>query len=201
MTSDLKTMKEKSEIDRIITNDTILFFDMDGTLINTDYANFLSYKKAIHSVTNNGLELSYNPKVRFNRSFLKIALPNSNPTDYEKITQMKEEYYIDFLSETKLNEVIVEILFKYSKTNRTFLVTNCRKDRAFMTLNHFGLTDKFDKIFYRQFSDNNEKVNKFQNAISELGVPPNLVVAFEYEDIEIAHAKEAGIQIINPLII
>lgn len=201
MTSDLKTMKEKSEIDRIITNDTILFFDMDGTLINTDYANFLSYKKAIHSVTNNGLELSYNPKVRFNRSFLKIALPNLNPTDYEKITQKKEEYYIDFLSETKLNEVIAEILFKYSKTNRTFLVTNCRKDRAFMTLNHFGLTDKFDKIFYRQFSDNNNKVNKFQNAISELGVPPNLVVAFEYEDIEIAYAKEAGIEIINPLIV
>lgn len=201
MTSDLKTMKEKSEIDRIITNDTILFFDMDGTLINTDYANFLSYKKAIHSVTNNGLELSYNPKVRFNRSFLKIALPNLNPTDYEIITQKKEEYYIDFLSETKLNEVIAEILFKYSKTNRTFLVTNCRKDRAFMTLNHFGLTNKFDKIFYRQFSDNNEKVNKFQNAISELGVPPNLVVAFEYEDIEIAYAKEAGIEIINPLIV
>ncbi len=113
----------------------------------------------------------------------------------------KEEYYIDFLSETKLNEVIAEILFKYSKTNRTFLVTNCRKDIAFMTLNHFGLTDKFDKIFYRQFSDNNEKVNKFQNAISELGVPPNLVVAFEYEDIEIAYAKEAGIKIINPLIV
>ena len=201
MTSDLKTMKEKCEIYRIITNETILFFDMDGTLINTDYANFLSYKKAIHSVTNNGLELSYNPKVRFNRSFLKIALPNLNYADYEKITQKKEEYYIDFLSETKLNEVIAEILFKYSKTNRTFLVTNCRKDRAFMTLNHFGLTDKFDKIFYRQFSDDNEKVNKFQNAISELGVPPNLVVAFENEDIEIAYAKEAGIEIINPLIV
>jgi len=201
MTSDLKTMKEKREINRIITNDTILFFDMDGTLINTDYANFLSYKKAIHSVTNNGLELSYNPKVRFNRIFLKIALPNLNHIDYEKITQKKEEYYIDFLSETKLNEVIAEILFKYSKTNRTFLVTNCRKDRAFMTLNHFGLTDKFDKIFYRQFSDDNEKVNKFLNAISELGLPPNLVVAFENEDIEIAYAKEAGIEIINPLIV
>ena len=92
-----------------------IWFDMDGTLIDTDYANFLSYKKAIHSVTNNGLELSYNPKVRFNRSFLKIALPNLNHTDYDKITQTKEEYYIDFLSETKLNNVIAGILFKYSR--------------------------------------------------------------------------------------
>lgn len=191
-------MKIKHDFDTIINSDTVLFFDMDGTLINTDYANFLSYKKAIHSVTNNGLELSYNPKVRFNRSFLKIALPNLNHTDYEKITQKKEEYYINFLSETKLNEVIAGILFKYSKTNKTVLVSNCRKDRAITTLNHFGLTDKFSNIFFREFEDNDKKINKFQNAILKLGVPPNLVIAFENEESEITDAKKAGISIINP---
>ena len=84
-------MNTGHNFDTIINSDTVLFFDMDGTLINTDYANFLSYKKAIHSVTNNGLELSYNPKVRFNRRFLKIAIPNLNHSDYEKITQNKKE--------------------------------------------------------------------------------------------------------------
>lgn len=192
-------MNTKHDFDTIINSDTVLFFDMDGTLINTDYANFLSYKKAIHSVTNNGLELSYNPKVRFNRSFLKIALPNLNHTDYEKITQKKEEYYIDFLSETKLNDVIAGILFKYSKTNKTVLVSNCRKDRAITTLNHFGLTDKFSNIFFREFEDNDKKINKFQNAILRLGVPPNLIIAFENEESEIADAKKAGISIINPI--
>lgn len=192
-------MNTKHDFDTIINSDTVLFFDMDGTLINTDYANFLSYKKAIHSVTNNGLELSYNPKVRFNRSFLKIALPNLNHTDYEKITQKKEEYYIYFLSETKLNDVIAGILFKYSKTNKTVLVSNCRKDRAITTLNHFGLTDKFSNIFFREFEDNDKKINKFQNAILRLGVPPNLIIAFENEESEIADAKKAGISIINPI--
>lgn len=192
-------MNTKHDFDTIINSDTVLFFDMDGTLINTDYANFLSYKKAIHSVTNNGLELSYNPKVRFNRSVLKIALPNLNHTDYEKITQKKEEYYIDFLSETQLNEVIAGILFKYSKSNKTVLVSNCRKDRAIITLNHFGLTDKFSHIFFREFEDNDKKINKFQNAILRLGVPPNLIIAFENEESEIADAKKAGISIINPI--
>ena len=200
MDENLKEINAKHEFDMIINSDTVLFFDMDGTLIDTDYANFLSYKKAIHLVTNNGLELSYNHKNRFNRSYLKTVLPNITQVDYEKIIQKKEECYGEFLGETKLNEAIAEILFKYSKTNKTFLVTNCRKDRVFMTLNHFGLTDKFDKIFYRQFSANNKKVNKFQNAIKKLGVPPNLVVAFEYEEIEIAYAKAAGIEKINPLI-
>ena len=70
-----------------------------------------------------------------------------------------------------------------------------------MTLNHFGLTDKFDEIFYRQISNNNERINKFKNAIMKLGVPPKLIVVFESEEIEIAFAKEAGIEIINPIIV
>jgi hypothetical protein len=33
-----------------------------------------------------------------------------------------------------------------------------------------------------------------------LGVPPNIVIAFENEEIEIADAKSTGITIINPVI-
>lgn len=186
-------MKPKLEFNTIIKTDTILFFDLDGTLIDTDYANFLSYKKAIRSVTNNGLELSYNPQNRFNRSYLKIALPNLTQIDYERIIQKKEEYYVDFLTETKLNEDIAEILLKYSKTNQCFLVTNCRKDRALKTLDYFRLTEKFTKIYCREFDDNDKKINKFQKTLSILGVPPNIVIVFENEGTEISEAIEAGI--------
>jgi beta-phosphoglucomutase len=184
-----------------ITTDTIFFFDMDGTLIDTNLANFLSYKKAIHSVKKSDPDLTYNPDNRLNRSNLKNAVPDLSETDYERIIQEKEEYYKDFLKETKVNTEMVDILSKYSKTNKTVLVTNCRKDRALTILNHFGLADKFDNIFYRHTTDNGEKINKFQNAISKLRVPANLVVAFENEEIEIADAKQAGIKIINPEII
>lgn len=36
-----------------ITPDKILFFDLDGTLIDTDYLNWISYKKAYKYVDNN----------------------------------------------------------------------------------------------------------------------------------------------------
>jgi len=193
--------EEAQSKETIITADTVLFFDMDGTLIDTNLANFLSYKKAILSITKSDHDLTYNSEKRFNRSNLKNAVPNLSETEYERIIQKKEEYYNDFLHETKLNTEIADILFKYSKTNKTVLVTNCRKDRAMTTLKHFGLEDKFSDIFYREFGDNDKKVNKFQNAISKLGVPPNSVVAFENEEIEITDAKQAGIEIINPIIV
>lgn len=195
-----QTTDEAQSEETLITADTVLFFDMDGTLVDTNIANFHSYKKAIQFVTNSDHDLTHNPEKRFNRSTLKTAIPNLSEIQYERIIQKKEECYNDFLHEMKLNSKIVDILTKYSKTNKTVLVTNCRKERALTTLNYFGLTDKFSNIFYRQLVNNNEKINKFQNAILELGVPPNFIIAFENEEIEIADAKQAGIKIINPLI-
>ena len=43
-------MENSTEINLNINSDTVLFFDMDGTLIDTDFANFLSYQEAIKSV-------------------------------------------------------------------------------------------------------------------------------------------------------
>jgi hypothetical protein len=186
------------DIGNKITAHTVLFFDMDGTLVETNLANFLAYKKAIITVTKSNHNLIYNPDRRFNRSNLKNAVPNLAENEYAKIIQEKEKFYNDFLHKTKLNVEIADILFKYSKTNKTVLVSNCRKNRAMTTLKYFGLEDKFSHIFCREFGSN-DKINKFQNAISKLGIAPNLVIAFENEEIEITDAKRAGIEIINPI--
>ncbi len=188
--------KSTQDLNSKITTDKVLFFDMDGTLVDTNLANFLAYKKAILFVTKSNLDVTYNSEKRFNRSILKNVVPNLTKKEYERIIREKETYYNDFLHETKLNPEIADILSKYSATNKTVLVTNCRKDRAITTLKHFGLDDKFSYIFCREFDDNGKKINKFQNAILKLGVPTNLVIAFENEEIEIEDAKNAGIQII-----
>lgn len=173
---------------------------MDGTLVDTNHANFLAYKKAVESVLQTNTNLVYNPEIRFNRSVLKASFPHLTDKELEKVIQIKESLYDEFLNVTTLIDENVAVLLKYSKSNQTYLVTNCRKDRALKTLNHFGLTDKFTNIFYRTFDDDNKKVNKYENALSKLGVPANIVIAFENEEIEIENAKSVGIKIINPVI-
>ena len=108
-----------------IKTENVLFFDMDGTLIDTTFANFLSYKKAILSVTKKEHNLTYDPLNRFNRSSLRNSIPNLEDTEYEKIIQEKEHAYIDYLHETKLNIETAKILARYSKTNSDLKVNFC----------------------------------------------------------------------------
>lgn len=181
---------------------TIFFFDLDGTLINTDFANFLSYKAALLAVMGkNSSSISYDPMKRFNRSQLSSFFPSLTQSDYEKIIIEKEKFYKDYLSETTTIKDNVEILLKYSSTHKTVLVSNCRKDRALATLSYHGLADNFTDLFFRDISLYKKKINKYQNAINILGISPKDVITFENEESEIADAIHAGIKIINPKIL
>ncbi|WP_299385684.1 HAD hydrolase-like protein [uncultured Lacinutrix sp.] len=184
-----------NELKLNIQKDNILFFDMDGTLVDTDYANLLSYKKAIQSLikAENKINIEFNPNERFNRASLKIAIPNLTETEFEKIIKQKEENYKEYLSETKLNKPLVDILLKHHKTNKTVLVTNCREDRALITLSYHNLTDKFSNIFFRKVSENKKRINKYKNAISSLSLSAQTVIVFENETLEIEDAILAGI--------
>jgi beta-phosphoglucomutase-like phosphatase (HAD superfamily) len=189
----------KQEIEKLITPEKVLFFDMDGTLVDTNFANFLAYSNAIKAMSMSVKDLIYDPNRRFNRSTLKSTFPYLSSIEYDRIIQEKELRYDDLLYYTKLNNSVSEILLKYSKLNKTVLVTNCRTERAISTLNHHSLIEKFDHIFYRQFSENDEKINKYQFAISSLGINSNNVIIFENEDQEIIDAQDAGILIKNIL--
>ncbi len=190
-------MKEY-EKEYIITNDKILLFDLDGTIVNTNFSNFLAYKKAIDLVLKTNTKLSYNSKQRFNRNMLKVYFPNLTEEEFENIVKEKENFYNEYLDKIELIDENVEVLLKYSKSNPTYLVTNCRKDRALKTLNHFGLTYFFTDIFFRVFDDYHIEFNKYENVLSKLNISPDNIIVFENEETEILNAKKAGIKIINP---
>lgn len=187
-----KTLDALRKLDLRINNQNILFFDMDGTLVDTNFANFLSYKRAVQHLRGLNIDIPYDRSERFNRELLKKAIPNLSKMEYEKIIQFKNKLYKEYLSETKLNDLGADILKKYSITNKTILVTNCRKERAVMTLEHHGLINSFSHKLYRP-KIRNKKNNKYEYALSSLKISPASVVVFEKEEKEINAAIFAGI--------
>ena len=186
------TVKLDGLTEQSINRANALMFDFDGTLVDTDYANYLAYKNAIQKLFQlDGIP--YNPNERFNRIALKKVMPNLTKEEYEKVIQLKNELYAEHLHETKLNKSVAEILKKYSKTHKTVLVTNCREDRAVATLKYHGLIDSFNHKFYQQIAANGNLVNKFQNALNSLQISPTSVIVFDNEKSEFNAAIFAGI--------
>jgi beta-phosphoglucomutase len=82
-------MENSTDINLNINSDTVLFFDMDGTLIDTDFANFLSYQEAIKSVIQSETEIQYVPNERFNRTTLNKVVPSLTKEKLDRNYQAK----------------------------------------------------------------------------------------------------------------
>lgn len=190
-------IREVSFID-VIKKDTVLFFDMDGTLVDTDYSNFLAYKQAISETVKFDFNVEYDPNFRLTRNSLTVVAPFLSETEYHRIVEKKEELYNNYLHEIQVCKEKVSVIFEYAKYNKIVLVTNSSSNRAMTILNYFGLTEYFDEIFCQESMGGKNKVNKFQNAIEKLDITPNMVIAFENEESEVLLALKAGIEIINP---
>lgn len=180
------------QLEQKVTSATILFFDMDGTLIDTDYANYLAYREAVQQIIGQDISPYYTPNERFTRDSLK-NIPGLDCQNFNKIIQTKNELYLGNISETRLNSLALFVLEKYSKTNKTALITNCREERAMATLNHHGLADTFTYKFYKQESYAEKEINKYAFALASLKVKPSTALIFENEAAEIDVAILAGI--------
>ena len=185
-------------VSTIITDSSVFFFDLDGTLVNTNYANWLAYKKALFEISPNLIMPVYHEKLRFNRAMLCLSFPDLDAGMYEKIILAKTLYYKEFLEQTHLNGELVALLRQVSSEYRTYLLTNCRKERAFMVLDFWDLISEFDDIICNETGRASSDLNKYKTALMRLHVSPEKVIAFEDEEAEISKAKMSNIKTINP---
>lgn len=182
-----------------ITSDMVFFIDLDGTLVDTNFANFLAYKKAINTITKSGYDLLFDSKTRLNRENIQEFIPMVSPLGLQRIIDEKEKLFIEFLPQTRLDHKLAKVLSDFSKTNRMVLVTNCREERAKLILEYHKVLELFNRMIFRQDSASlDTRGNKFQNAISMMKINPEYIIAFEDEEKEVLNAIQAGIQMINP---
>ncbi len=168
-----------------------LIFDLDGTIIDTDEANFLSYKEAIYKVKRIDLNLLYCKNERFTREKLKLLIPNLTNEEFKSIIKIKNDIYYKYLPDTKLNFTVLDIIKKFSKTNKIILATNSHKIRADLLLKYYNLFNIFDKKYYRENYKNNS--NKYQYILNNLNINLNNIIIFENNYNEISKAIDLGI--------
>ncbi|HIG90076.1 MAG TPA: HAD family phosphatase [Flavobacteriaceae bacterium] len=183
--SNLKEWRQK------IRNSDLLIFDLDGTLIDTDYANFLSYKAAIKKIIQPRLSLIFNPRKRLTREIIRTIIPNISEENFNNIIKIKENLYSEYLYETKLKREIIDILELEESQGKEFvLVTNSRQERANMLLRYHNIANKFTHTYYRE---NMMSTNKFYRVLSDLQISGGSVIVFENNETEIKTAISTGI--------
>jgi len=187
-------MKDLTSFPGWKVNDSMnLIFDLDDTLVHTDYANYISYSEAFQQVHHSEFKVSYNPDKRFTRESLIKEFSFLSKEDIEKIIRLKDELFLQNLNKTELNYPVAEILEKYKYVNNTILVTNSRKERAVETLKHHKLFEVFSRKYFKQKTPENSNSNKYEYALKAMEIHPLKVIIFENDSAEIEAALRAGI--------
>ena len=155
-----------------------LFIDMDGTLIDTDDANNEAYKSAALIVT--GKEM-----LNCNHRITSDSVFELYPVDVaDSIILKKNEIYADFLYLTKVNNELVKLILKCGK--KSFLVSNCNRERGEMTLKYHNLDSMMDRnMFYSG--------DKYNKSIHDLNINPKEIFVFENEIVQAHNAIMAGV--------
>ena len=179
---------------------SVFFFDLDGTLVDTNYANWLAYREALATIMPNKQMPVYCEEQRFDRKQLRLAFPYLDARTYATLILAKEKSYARFLDCTNLNKELIAFLRQVAPQHQTYLLTNCHKERALMLLKFWNLSSEFDDIICNESGKDYSDFNKYRTALAQLDISQKQILAFEDDELEIVKASMCGIVVINPKI-
>jgi len=150
--------------------------DLDGTLIDTDKANYLAYKEAVSKIKK--IDLVYNYNKRFTRDTLKLVLPNLSVKEFDEIIKIKTDIFQNYLEYTKLNIKFINYIKQISKNNNIILATNSHRKKADLLLKHYNIFNLFDMRYYKESYIYHEN-NKYAYIFNDIKVDVNKILIFE----------------------
>jgi len=169
-----------------------VFCDMDGTLVDTDYANYMSYKLAVIQETSGAHDVGFTND-RLDRESLEKRLPSLTSSQLDMIADLKAKYFMECIAETRLNMALANLVNQYCSKNTIVLVTCCRKNRALIVLEHHKLLKCFARLICWEDLPQNEQSSKYKNAIKLMEVSQEAVIVFENDKRYIEEAVLAGV--------
>lgn len=163
-------------------------YDLDGTLIDTDYVNFISYQEAAREVC--GIQIGTSNK-RFTREVL-INEYGLDDSIVKKITTLKQDIFISHIEKTRLLPTF-SILKRLTDTQNV-LLTYCSRYRLEPIVDYYDMSKLFNYVFFKECY---KGVSKFEFIKSIDGYNPQKVIVFENEDSSINEAIISGIPLEN----
>lgn len=174
-------------LDCYVKPETVFIFDMDGTLVNSDIANFNAYSEALSPTINLAQRYIAGRITRASLSELGVSRNMQ-----ESVISQKREIYNKYLKDTIKMPLACKILEIVSKTNITILATQSEKQRAIDTLQYHNLLANFTHSVFREDLQE-EQQNKYAHVVQKYNLNPQDIFVFEDNEIEIANALTAGI--------
>jgi len=175
------------------------FFDLDGTLCDTDEANYLAYKKALKNI---GFEFNRSDfdRVNGNRAdkFMPILIPGISKKEIAKIREQKAIFYARLMHKTKPNKELIDFMNKMRPHHQIVLVTTAAEKNAYEVLKQNNLLHSFDKMIFGESTTKPKPApDVYLLALKEVGLEKDEVVVFEDSRVGVEAATKAGLQVIK----
>lgn len=162
-------------------------FDLDGTLVFSDRANFLAYQAAFKTADLELSEADFDHHFKSGGNFKDIYADyvknhglKADEKQLNAIWNAKTEEYIKRFDMIEQNQAMIALLKSLSKHYKTALATTAKKANGQGVLEHFGLAKYFDFVI---FGDEVTKLKPdpecHQKVAAHFGVQPNECLVFE----------------------
>ncbi|WP_426877304.1 HAD hydrolase-like protein [Glaesserella parasuis] len=176
-----------------------LLVDFDNTLVFTNEANNLTYRRSIEDIAQMKMSdkqyqlvVSSMPDQRITAAGLYEIISEILNTilDVPKIATYKNKIYPAFISYIQKNDVLIRALenIKSNPEITIILVTNANPRRVIPILDFFDLENLFERIFYT-----NNSLDKYSLVISQLNLDPDNLIIIDDDQNQLDSAKLSSV--------
>lgn len=173
----------------------LALFDLDGTLFDTEKANYLAYKKACNEICGIDISESFFHEQCMSRNY-KEFLPLAGVTadKFHDIHEYKKKIYPELFSHIRENTSLFSMA-RLMKSSGTLLcvVTTASRKNTLDILEHFKCAEFFDLIVTQEnVTELKPSPQAYLYAMEHFSASPGECVIFEDSELGIEAACKSG---------
>ncbi|WP_163867637.1 HAD family hydrolase [Myxococcus eversor] len=176
-----------------------MLFDLDGTLLFTEEANFVAYQRAFAEADFVLERQAYQRAfgLRFD-AMVRAVGANLDEDAARRVREAKARFYPESFDQVRPNLPLIGLLRSVRSYHATGLVTTAATANARALLQHFDLANLFDvTVFGEDVERPKPEPEGYLHAARRLDVPPAQCLAFEDSDSGVAAAERAGMAVVR----